>query len=545
MMKAISAMHGPLVKVDTKGPRKKNEYVEDTTMVPLSLPELGAALRRVCVMAPFEHRALYDLLSDPSTHISGVTLSELLVGLAVVSPSTILEELRDLLMSRATAETSTFAQQCQKFLFGDEESGVDDDDGAGDDDNDEVDIATFQQRLINTLHMTPVEAAKLARLIDVDDGGSVSTFELEGALEMAAPALPVEDSRVKMLQSIKSLEQVLGDALGDRQLGAALNNSTKFGTREFIEFLEPLENALSNSEKQKLAEFVLATNPQGCTLCEFLKGLRLLAPGACLQGLKLQLLQRHEDLSNVFSFVQSKRAPVRKEALGKVLRQAHIEIDEKELTHVFDLLDVRNAGLVTVSELEVALRCLPAIGRRWLSSRERDNKAELAIREDLKDMHSIVSTLKERLRRSQDDAFGGGKRSRKAGRAGSPSRSPSRAGPRSGQVSSGPSSPKAGMGRCQSMPSKLKELKAGKVQTERLPLARRTFQKIKSTLEHIPPGAHLQLEEATLIMLGGYFESATKVIKDQAPYLADIPKKADDHHLVSALKNKAKLTSGL
>merc|ERR1712187_557990 len=97
----------------------------------------------------------------------------------------------------------------------------------------------------------------------------------------------------------------------------------------------------------------------------------------------MQLLQVHDGLANAFAHVseRDRRAPMGRSAFGELLKKLKVSCEDED--RLFQFLDIRASGLITVSELISALKCVQLGSRKWVAPGERDSKAKECVRQEL------------------------------------------------------------------------------------------------------------------------------------------------------------------
>lgn len=453
---------------------------EDLTMVPLSFQQFSECLRRVWVIQPQEHRAIFDLVRDPCDPSATVTLAELLCGLVAVSPPLLLEELR-LLSQRRYGDIDTAVAAIKAFcgLQSDEE---------------EMDEEMLTRALRSLLGFTPAETRKLMSIVDIDGVDGVSISELRSAVLLAEPVLTVEGLRRKVQQGYRSIAAALEDVV--KQSPEFPVEEAKFQKEELALLLESIEGVTS-SEMAAVISFVSrACGQQGITIEGFLKGLRVFAPCSVLEALRLQLLGRE---AQAFSQVADKRLPLEEEQFAREMEKANMRLPAEEASAIFHLLDIRNAGVVTLGEFIALLQCSRPVGRPFRNTLELERSAASRVRKDFAPIRRGLRDLKQGIRSATSEL--------------------------AGQVASFPEA-----GRALAASTSLPDLREAEA-----PLARKTFQRISSTLSRVP-----DLDEmGTKIVeirdgIGGYFESHHRSLSCHEELLEQpVPSRASQlHHRV-------------
>lgn len=433
----FSSMYQALLVMDGGG--------EDTSSRPLSFVEFGEALRHVYISEPLEHRAIFEAVrSDPGprTTDTRISISDLACALSAVSPCLLLEDLRFRLIRRYDSIGSAWQRIC------------------GCDHVESVARIFTKQEFINQATersvLTRAEASKFFRLVDIDGSGEISRMDFVGALLVSMPSIMFEDSRHKVRQRYLSIDVAFRDAcetiegetvhgalLGDQapqsaeadkavpanaQLGekeksgdvqAALEEEEEKSEEEEIaslglddevgldmeEFADILEKLYVGRKDTKRLFSLIDGNERGkLTLFEFFKGIRLFAPSVMLEGVRLQLLHNGCSLADTLcSVVHDRFAPLDRRDLLVALQKLQVQCDESHLDLIFDFLDVRDAGFITMSEMIAVLQNIQPGGRRQVEASVLEERAEHCIKSEMAPFHKSVTDLKRRVKQGLRD----------------------------------------------------------------------------------------------------------------------------------------------
>ncbi|CAK9036610.1 unnamed protein product [Durusdinium trenchii] len=356
MTMALSAMHGP---------------GQDLTMLPLSLERFAECLCRAWIIQPEEHKAIFEAIRNPNEPSNTVTLSELLCGLAGVSPPLVLEDLATALRPRGRLAALKDAL------------GVSDE-------QEEVSAEHWRRTLGKLFHFNDVETSKLLPMMDVDGIDGISMEELQSVLVFAEPSMFVEGSRKKVQQGYRSIESALQNIINESDL----RDDSKFGKEELELLLESVEG-VEMWEMAPVVSFVSGSSGIGVSISGFLKGLRLFAPCCVLEALRMQLITKG---MSAFKQVPNHRMPLDREAFAASLKQAEIKLSEEETLAIFDLLDVRSSDVVTISELVALLQCSRPKGRPWRAPTELKQQVAFNVHQDIAPIQSGLQELKQGIR---------------------------------------------------------------------------------------------------------------------------------------------------
>lgn len=477
MTMALSAMHGP---------------GQDLTMLPLSLERFAECLCRAWIIQPEEHKAIFEAIRNPNEPSNTVTLSELLCGLAGVSPPLVLEDLATALRPRGRLAALKDAL------------GVSDE-------QEEVSAEHWRRTLGKLFHFNDVETSKLLPMMDVDGIDGISMEELQSVLVFAEPSMFVEGSRKKVQQGYRSIESALQNIINESDL----RDDSKFGKEELELLLESVEG-VEMWEMAPVVSFVSGSSGIGVSISGFLKGLRLFAPCCVLEALRMQLITKG---MSAFKQVPNHRMPLDREAFAASLKQAEIKLSEEETLAIFDLLDVRSSDVVTISELVALLQCSRPKGRPWRAPTELKQQVAFNVHQDIAPIQSGLQELKQGIRVALKEAkeveleeveemgFDRGAACPIPSSSGSIRRAPK-------SMTSSSSAP---------------ELRRRESANDPGPFARRTFQRITSTLSRVPDderGGKIRIGEIRE-ELGGYFESQHRFVRNHEELLLQPVPKAE------------------
>eukprot|EP00927_Polykrikos_kofoidii_P042310 TRINITY_DN36193_c0_g1_i1.p1 TRINITY_DN36193_c0_g1~~TRINITY_DN36193_c0_g1_i1.p1 ORF type:complete len:1080 (-),score=179.26 TRINITY_DN36193_c0_g1_i1:520-3759(-) len=406
----------------------------DKTMTPLNFGEFSSALRRCGILEAAEQRAVFDLVRDPLDSTGRVTLSELAFGLSTASPCLILEDFYDrFAASRGPEATcrcgsggdaggSSLARALECFGFVGQEQFT---------------LAEFVAKACAELRMTEQEASTLFQLVDLGGRGLLSPSQLMISLRVSSPNLYVESFRGNVLQSYQSIERAFKEAYCGSEDDERFFQCMHFAAEEFVELLEPLQmgkrdtgrlaHLMAGCEKGVVRGAAAATAISGVvgggsvansaaggrsttsasassaggasvglTLAEFVHGAMLFAPSYVLHGVRFQILQGHGRVADAFGNVMDRRAPLGRSAFRKLLGTLRVKCDSVD--QLFNFLDIRASGFITVSEFVAALQCVSLGSHELTEPTAIGPKVEQRVRQELAPVHRRISDLKMRVR---------------------------------------------------------------------------------------------------------------------------------------------------
>mmetsp|Transcript_57386 Transcript_57386/g.134568 ORF Transcript_57386/g.134568 Transcript_57386/m.134568 type:complete len:1037 (+) Transcript_57386:101-3211(+) len=322
----------------------------------LTLKEFGEALSRVSVPDVLEHAAIFNIVLDPHDKHGRVSIAELASAVASVSPSLDLEELRDRVVRRYGGAMERAYGDLDPKHRGD------------------MDRHTFVGGLTRRLGYTEADANKIFRKIDIDGNGDVSREEFATALELSDPSLFHEDLRLRIRQRFRSIQETFKEAFSETT-GEDMDQIPALTLERFQELLLPL--GLTENEISKLFNLVDLDGDGTLTVKEFLKGIKFFAPSCVLEDLRMHCLQRAPYITDVFKEVDRTQQLDRFgfiEVLSELDLLAGVQVDT-----IFDLLDVKNDGHVSIGMLIAALKSGGPGSRLRLPDDERNDRARVEV----------------------------------------------------------------------------------------------------------------------------------------------------------------------
>mmetsp|Transcript_54729 Transcript_54729/g.113104 ORF Transcript_54729/g.113104 Transcript_54729/m.113104 type:complete len:966 (+) Transcript_54729:161-3058(+) len=354
---------------------------------PLILEEFAAALCRIHVVEPDEHRAIFDNVRDSGDPVSKASLYDLVAALGSVGPSLLMEDIAD----RA------------RLKFGSSD-GVWQGLGPGSSSKENIELKVFERKLIDRLGLSKAAAQKACRILDVDDGGDLSRSELISALALSRPTLHMEDFRRKVQQRYRSIEAIFRESFEHLE-NEELNNDDdmRLTCPEFAEILEELD--FSRRETSYLFWLADANGTTKLTLYEFFRGVKLFVPSCVVEGIRLQALVHHRRTADLFrnSGVAWDRR-LNCQAFAQLLLKLDVKCEDPQV--IFDFFDVRSCGSVCISEVVSSLQNLTPGVKERTTSQESDKRVEKEIRTTLAPMHKTVNELKSTMKRDVHEDVG-------------------------------------------------------------------------------------------------------------------------------------------
>lgn len=345
----------------------------------LSFQEFSHILSRVALTDDDENTSVFLQVRDSNSPDNTVSISELATALAVVSPCLLIEEIRE----RFIAKFGTIGNAWDRI----------DIDKSGD-----CNAVEFWRQAKKNLNLTLEEAQKVFRWIDSDSSGVISKGEFVGAVGLSSSSLQLEDFRRKVRQRFRSIEGAFLEAFANSGPGGGLDNTLQLSHAEFSSILESIE--VSTKDTKRLFDLVDADKSGTLTLREFFRGIEIFAPSSLLEGMQLLILRRQKNgvASDAFKQIRiGRNEPMDLNAFRTLLEENNL-IKGVKVAPLFDLLDVRSDGCVTLGELIAALQCVQSGTAVKLSPEEQDLQAKLKVRGDLAPFHRSIADTKLQVR---------------------------------------------------------------------------------------------------------------------------------------------------
>eukprot|EP00930_Biecheleria_cincta_P039390 TRINITY_DN27089_c0_g1_i1.p1 TRINITY_DN27089_c0_g1~~TRINITY_DN27089_c0_g1_i1.p1 ORF type:complete len:884 (-),score=154.46 TRINITY_DN27089_c0_g1_i1:90-2741(-) len=412
-----------------------------------TLQEFGNLLSKVGIDEDTEHQSIFDAVADHGSKTNTVTLEMLASALSTVSPALLLEDVRDRILKKFGSLSMAFAS-------------LDIDQG------DSLNIGEFIRFAVPAWKMTPFEAAKCFRLIDVDQSHNISKDEFLTALTLSEPNLYLDEIRRKIRQRFRSVRGIIGvnaaaDEVGspgtgsragspmgkDRQptpeAGGAFALQRRARNKAASAIISQMMDVLENdtvTNKQELAhtpadyqhmlaqaqmsEFdtkalfdLMDINRDGkLTATEFERGVRLFAPSVVLEDLRLSCVRQYSSVLQAFASIPSEKREVLMDVnqLQQLLKDVGVFDEKLDLAHIVDIIEFHRDGGVTVSELIAALQAGQPGTQVRLLPEQRDLRAKQQVKWQMAPFHRSAEQLRMAVRERPDDdeeKWPGGQRS--------------------------------------------------------------------------------------------------------------------------------------
>jgi len=347
----------------------------------LNLPQFGEALSRVHVIDYYEHQNLFNLLADPQDRSGRVSIVQLACALATVSPDMQLEELRERLVRDIKYRGAALPL---RRAWSDLELG------GGD-----VRLQDFVGQAMRKFGLADIEAAKVFRAMDVDCSGYIDRADFLSALTLTEPSLFLEDLRTKIRQRFRSINAVFEKAYEFHETIPVV----KLSLESIQGFLRQID--LTDNECESLFKLIDVEDSGSVTVQEFLRSTVQFAPSVIFEDLRLQCLQRHQDVQDVFADVDA-------EQLGHMDFSTFVGLltdmklaDGLNLRAVFDTLDIQSKGFVTLHGMVALLQAGgPGAGVK-LEEEGLRIRAKQDIRGYTAPVHRLVGDLKTEARQGE------------------------------------------------------------------------------------------------------------------------------------------------
>jgi len=399
----------------------------------LNVQDFCIALCRVGIQDEDEHESIFSAICNPNRCSDTVSIDELGSALAAVSPSLVLEDLREVLLKRDGSLQAAY-------------------DNFDLDGNGTLTMREFMSHAVNQLKIPSYEALKLFRIIDGDNSQSISRTEFMSALLLSEPSLFLEEVRRKVRQRFRSIRDALlpevcsGDPRGSRpQACFMLQKDQTCGESgllsEFSAGAEPREGPdpsylkrlaggpntrgdqapdkdhlslgdfqsilqsvqLTDSDTQILFDLIDIDEAGKLTAEDFVKGVRLFAPSCALEDLRLRCLRYHATVADTFSDHPPELQDLVLDIAGfQELLEALDLASGIDVLAVFDIVESRREGGVSVSEIVSALQsAMPGV-HLPLPPEQRDARARHHIRCQMAPFHRSATELRVQMRQKLD-----------------------------------------------------------------------------------------------------------------------------------------------
>lgn len=400
--------------------------------------EFAYLLSKVGVEEEGEHQAIFYALVDPSSKTNTVTLEMLAAAIASVSPSLLLEEVRDRILRK-------FGSLSQAFASLDMDQG------------DSLNIGEFIRFAVPAWKLSPFEAAKAFRLIDVDGSHYVSKDEFITALLLSEPNLYLDEIRRKIRQRFRSLRGIIGintaankegeqdgfSAGGSRASsptaggrppstgGSAaaqrreMKKSSSQALSSMMDVLETDKEAnkvelshtpqdyqnmlaqaqLSEFDTKTLFDLVDINRDGKLTPVEFENGIRLFAPSVVLEDLRLSCIRKFSSISQAFASVPSDKREILMDTsqLQQLLQDLGVFEEKLDIAQIMDIVEVHRDGGVTVDEVVSALQAGQTGTQVRLLPEQRDLRAKQQVKWQMAPFHRSAEQLRVAVREKPEE----------------------------------------------------------------------------------------------------------------------------------------------
>jgi len=413
-----------------------------------TVQEFGSLLSRVGVEDEIEHQNLFSAIRDPHSWNQTVTLEMLAAAMSAISPSLLLEDLRDKILKRFGSLSNCFA-------------ALDMDQGES------LDIGEFIRYAVPAWKLTTHEAAKAFRLIDVDGSLQISKDEFVTALTLSEPNLYLDEIRRKCRQRFRGMRGLLnpeseelqtdelaapppnveiaasrktslygrasvgqetsesGDAASRsesrraswivRHAGLGLEKAQNF-LKDLVkdqenkddegrtpEEYQELLNQVQLSEQDTKALFnLMDVNRDGkLSTTEFEHGVRLFAPSTALEDLRLACITKYGGIPEAFASLRSEQREAYLDffQLKKLLEDLNIwDESTGDLRLIMDIVESHRDGGTSICELMAALQAGQTGTQVRLPPDQRDAKARQQVKWQMAPFHRCANELRASVR---------------------------------------------------------------------------------------------------------------------------------------------------
>jgi hypothetical protein len=379
--------------------------------------DFAEAMCRTGVTREEEHRSLFSLLTD-ATGASTVSLDELSSALASVSPSLLLEDLRDRLLKRyGTLHNAYRTMSC--------------------DEHGRLYSRGFVQHSVANMKLSVFEARKAFGLMDVDGNGHISQAEFMAALRLSESGLFLEDVRRKVRQRYRSIRQAFGfeernvqdvasvlrrtshdDSMC--QANAFLHASVVYKDaetktlQEFCSILSAVQ--LLDADTKMLFELIDVEGTGKLTPIEFVRALRFFVPSCLLEELRLHCVSKFACARDAFLDALSDVECCENQDGGNQtaalfdFMQFQQFLEDRELDSgidvqaIFNLIENRRDGGIRMGEVVVAMQSAAPGLQVPLPASQLDAKAKQQVRGHLAPFHRSALEVRLKVRQNFSQA---------------------------------------------------------------------------------------------------------------------------------------------
>jgi len=342
--------------------------------------------------------------------------------------------------------------------------------------------------------------------------------------------------------SQSSAEEQFNPALTEQAEEEDLDDEVGLEMEELADILEKL--VMSRKDTKRIFGLIDGNSSGKLTLAEFFKGVRLFAPSVMLEGIRLQLIQNSCSIADslcsvVPDLAKDRRARLDRCAFASVLSKLQVQCEESHIDLIFEFLDVRDVGSITLGEMIAALQNIDPGSRKQVDPGVREERAEHFIKSEMAPFHKTVTDLKRRVRQGLKDGTEDVKVHRKADDE-QHGRLPRLARRAKSVPPNGMGGDQPGEGDAVRLPeagARL-QLAEGPPRSATAQGPQCTYYKLHSRFKRLPNEAVQTALGTTMSHLKGYFNSAHSTLQDQKPVLARSYTRIDLHTSTEILKDK-------
>eukprot|EP00928_Gymnodinium_smaydae_P031686 TRINITY_DN23177_c0_g1_i1.p1 TRINITY_DN23177_c0_g1~~TRINITY_DN23177_c0_g1_i1.p1 ORF type:complete len:1057 (+),score=222.75 TRINITY_DN23177_c0_g1_i1:357-3527(+) len=304
----------------------------------MALKEFQEQLSRLRITDPGEVASVFGMVcTDDSSGRYTISPGEVASALATVSPYLLLEDLRDRLVQKYKSVEKAFSdidhERCGRIA-----------------------LREWMERVPRRFGLTENEASLAFRQIDINGNREITSFEFRVSLGLSEPLLYLEDLRRKVRQRYRSIQQVLEGAFAESTEDDPLRNCP-VSLQKLQRLLAEVE--LDDEDAQMMFDIVDVDLRGSVTVREFLNGIIHFAPSVVLEDVRLAALQKHMRIEDAFDNGSSggdRAAPLDFQTFRKLLEDASLLGGGVRVQAIFDLLDVKNDGTVSMGRLLAAMQ---------------------------------------------------------------------------------------------------------------------------------------------------------------------------------------------
>jgi len=347
----------------------------------LSLREFGEVLSRVYVFDSAEHVALFTIICSDTKH-GRASVGELACAVAAVSPVLLLEDVRSRFMAKSSGGPDKWYNDIDK------------------DRNGSVEWKEFLEQGTNMLNLTELETKKFFQELDAEGRGYFTDSEFVCALAVCEPSLLLEDLRLKVRQRWRSIEDQLEKAF-IAVMNADPHSVPELTLQQFQDILRQCD--MKDSEANILFKLIDSSRDGKITVAEVSQGIRKFAPSYALDRLRMGILYGYGGVVKAFeTCVPSGEFNQALEFKAFELTLGELDLEDGFHTQrIFDLIDVKHDGIVTMGRLLASLQSGGPGSVPRLPPEERDAKAKQDMLSALSPIRRIADHLKGDVRRGQ------------------------------------------------------------------------------------------------------------------------------------------------